>query len=299
MSDFGELITIIIAGASFIGACLVTYLFFKRQEKIHEKTEDSKKVKLSLYLMKQPYFSDPEIHEIIFGFFGNEKDGAICNLRFEIANTGLVTAKDIELRILFPLFLTHGLDDDNLKMKKNLKSDKADRESAIVDQKRIVKYTVAKLNPGESCEIFELINIVGCVTPRTMDVKAKDSNNVPVTMTIQIDFCAVLEISLSAYDFSVQSRAIKVRTEIVKNQGELFERASRFETEQMREQLVAKGLSEKTAEQFNVPYLKGRAIIVYPGLVKHEDPNAKDSDGEAYVEDITMSKIYCISPKNP
>jgi len=252
--------------------------------------EALKKAVLAVSVMGQRLIPDSKFSEIVFGYSVGEDNRVICTIPFAIHNVGELSAEDVSVRLVFPLWLRgpEGLT-DNIEMggifgvthASDLK-----RRTYMHEGFEIVDYLIPALGPHQTGVLQEpIVNVTYSSGFPTNELHGVSKDEVPFKFKMYISVIARVHVQVSAKHIKPASGHFRIKHFEAKNMKEL-----RYKVEEEKINAL-KSDWEKMNDDERADLLKN-AIAVMPKL--KEAPKSKKGPqikGTVFVEEPKQSII--------
>lgn len=297
--DVLSLISLIIGTAIGIAGIIIGVAYAYR---IAKKSGAFRKALLNISLMAQSLIRDPQFSEVIFGYpldRVDEHDKILFVLPFEITNDGELSAKNVVVRLVFPLSLRcGGFDPDLIKfMKVHGAYEKSEikRRSFTHAGFEHVDYVIPEIEPKGRVILEEAIDIAHASgMPFTVDAVSRDG--VPLRVKGFLEWSVRVYIRVSATDMMPIDGHFQVRSYQAYDKEELGDRIMEHETKALREALSKMGASKEFVSEAHAPGVRKRGIVVIPKLRRTPKPEKSTIKGTIYIGEPENSEIRLVEP---
>lgn len=273
--------------------------------RIAKKSGAFRKVVLDIRLMDQSLIRYPQLEEVIFGYPIDHDDIAYCHLPFKIRNNGELSAKNVSIRLVFPLVLREF---KGLAFKDNLLDymdilgfyDKSDvkRRSYKYGGFQYIDYVMPKIDPKESGIIEEVIDITNA-SGMPIKTNAVTKDGVPVEIKGYFNWLAgPVYVRVSADDIEPIEGHFHVRSYQAQNIEELKKKIMLGkETQALRKELAEIGAPKGLIENAYAPPVR-KAIVIMPKLEKIPKPKEYSAIKiSIYQEEPEKSERWLVTPE--
>jgi len=295
-------ISLVVGSAIGAAGILVGY-------RIAKQSGAFKRVKLDILLMSQSLTHEPQTNRVVFGGSVDDKAQVLCFLPFAVRNRGELSAKNVRLRLIFPLGVRASFDERAVFEEASLLGvyTKSDLRRNTFDNEghRYVDYMFPEVPPNGFVGTEEPIQLSPFLTGIPLSVRAVSKNGVPLRVKGHLQTKATIVVAASAENVETISTQFDVEFWSARNKEELSKKLMEQETEALREELVQKyesKLPERKRKQFReevvsqvfADSVRGRTIVVMPKL--HTSEKSRKGSPSVYIEELEESSRWLISP---
>jgi len=294
-----------VAVAAIVIGIIIAVFSNRHTHRIARKSGAFRKVVFDVSLRNHSFIHDPQFSKVIFGCSVNKGDGIICVLPFTISNDGELSAKNVAIRLVFPLVFKFG-GFAIFELGDILGSyDKSDikRNSFKDESFEYVDYIIPEIQPKASIIIEEKIGITySCNIPFKVDVTSIDGVPLQVEGSLAVSPISIqstqINVQVSATDVEPVQGHFKVRTYQSQDKEELGKKIIEEETEALREDLSRIGAPKKAVSGVYAPGVSEKTMVIIPKLRKIPKPKEySDVKETVYIEEYKKSEMWIVAPK--
>lgn len=276
----------LIIGAIGVIIAVIALLY---QRRIAQQTV-FKKATLKVSVMGQRLIPKPEFSEIFFGYSIGKGDAVFCEIPFVIENTGDLSAKNIQIRLSFPLSLRCGEGlMDNIKIGPGVgfyDKSRFKRRAYKYRGFEYVDYLLSEMAPHQKCPISEPVDVTYS-SSIPVEVNAVSKDGVPLKVGVDFLVSSKIEVGICAEDIAPFTEHFFVGSVEAEDMKELQKKVA------AKRMNILKKMDWRRAAENDLPNPFKDAIAVMPNLKKVPKPKeGPQIKGTVYVEErLEQSRI--------
>jgi len=265
--------------------------------RIAERSGAFRKAELGISLMGQSLVPKPEFRDLIFGYSAEDDDLVVCLLPFELTNKGELSAKNVSMRLVFPMTLLPPTDLEAYEVKGLYDKSEIKSKSFESQGRRFVDYSFPELPAGGgNAGVEQAIAITyGLGIPFAVDAVSKDG--VPLRVEGRVEWTAPVLVRVWATDVLPLEASFTLKCYRARDRGELGEKVMGAATSAVRDKLSEIGAPNDFVSSVFAPGVAEPAILVMPKLNKI--PKLRENmwvKGALYFEEPEESERWLLSP---
>lgn len=214
----------VITGLVLVGvSALVTWVLTMRHSR---KIGELRRARLSVSLFRLELIPKKDVNELVFALgdrIRHAHDKAFCVVRFEVSNIGDLTARDVRLRIAWPVALREAVENAELKYSAVGVSSEADfKHGTQADPPYYyTTHSIPSLDPHDAFRVDELVEVAHA-SELPMDIEAEDADGLPikVRLVVRLSMLPVV-VTIRALDQPPETAFFTVRSYNVGTIGEI------------------------------------------------------------------------------
>lgn len=255
---------------------LITWFITRRTAK---KSGAFRKADLRVQVFGKELLPNAEFQEIMFALgssIANIRDRAFCIVRFQITNKGTLTAKDVKLRVAWPVALVEDVERlDIERLARGALTESYYVRKTFTDPPYIrTDYRLESLDPGSIAQIDEFVEVAHA-SGAPLEFSGETADGVPVRVKAEVRWQTLpVHATIQATDCEKGYGSFSVRSYPLQSIDEISDRL--------------KADLPKAAGKTKQAHLRGdlvTAIVVKPNLLSVPKPEAmSEIEWSVYVQ---------------